>query len=58
MYINRALLLALAMLLAFMPALEEWAFHSPTVWYRPHQLWLLLIIATFLNSRSRYPDDF
>ncbi len=57
MYINRALLLVLGGLLIFLPALEEWSFHSPAAWYRPFQLWLLIVLAAWWNQRSRYPDE-
>jgi hypothetical protein len=58
MYINRAVLLALGILLVFLPAIEQWAFHSASAWYRPHQLWLLIILAAYWNRSSRYPDEF
>ena len=57
MYINRALLLVLGILLVFLPAIEEWSFHSPGAWYRPFQLWLLIVLAAWWNQRSRYPDE-
>ena len=58
MYINRALILLLGALLVFSPAIEEWAFHaSAGSWYRPFQLWLLVVIAAWWNQRSRYPDE-
>ncbi len=57
MYINRALLLAVGVFIIFSPAVESWLFHSGEVWYRPYQLWLLVIIAAYWNQRSRYPDE-
>jgi hypothetical protein len=57
MYINRALLLAVGVFLIFSPAVEEWVFHAGEVWYRPYQLWLLVIVAAYWNQRSRYPDE-
>lgn len=52
MYINRTLLLALGVILIFYPALEDWLFSSQPAWYRPYQLWLLLVVATYWNQRS------
>ena len=57
MYINRALLLVVGVVLIFFPAIEEWAFSSHTAWYRPYQLWLLIILAAYWNQRSRYTDE-
>ena len=57
MYINRALLLVFGVALIFFPAIEQWMFNSHTAWYRPYQLWLLVIVAAWWNQRSRYLDD-
>jgi len=57
MYINRALLLAVGVFIIFSPAVEQWVFHANTTWYRPYQLWLLVIVAAYWNQRSRYPDE-
>jgi len=57
MYINRALLLVVGGVLIFFPALEEWAFNVETVWYRPYQLWLMIVVAAWWNQRTRYPDE-
>ena len=57
MYINRALLLVVGVVLIFFPAIEEWLFSSHTAWYRPYQLWLLVIAAAYWNQRSRYTDE-
>jgi len=57
MYINRALLLAVGVFIIFSPAVEQWIFHSATVWYRPYELWLLVIVAAYWNQRSRFPDE-
>ena len=57
MYINRALLLAVGVIMVFMPSIAQWLAGSDTAWYRPYQLWLLLVIAAYWNQRSRYPDE-
>ena len=57
MYINRLLLLAVGILLIFFPAIENWVIHSETDWYRPYQIWLLVVFAAYWNQRSRYPDE-
>ena len=57
MYINRALLLVLGVFIIFSPAAEEWMFHTEPVWYRPFEMWLLIVVAAYWNQRSRYPDE-
>lgn len=57
MYINRLLLLVIAILLVFFPTIQSWIINSETAWYRPHQVWLLVVIAAYWNQRSRYPDE-
>ncbi len=57
MYINRALLLAVGVFIIFSPAVEDWIFHAESIWYRPYQLWLLVIVAAYWNQRSSYPDE-
>lgn len=57
MYINRALMLAAGVALIFYPAIESWVISSDTTWYRPYQLWLLVVIAAYWNQRSRYTDE-
>ena len=57
MYINRALLLVVGVVLIFFPAIENGLFSSQTAWYRPYQLWLLVIVAAYWNQRSRYTDE-
>ena len=57
MYINRALILAIGLILILYPAIENWMVSSPSDWYRPYQLWLLVIVATYWNQRTRHPDE-
>lgn len=57
MYINRILLLLVGILTIFYPTIESWITATHTVWYRPYQLWLVVILASYWNQRSRYPDE-
>lgn len=57
MYINRALLLAIGVLIVFMPSLADWLTDSATTWHRPYQLWLLVVLAAYWNQRSGSPDE-
>mgnify|MGYP001044046183 CR=1 FL=1 len=57
MYINRVLLLLVGILIIFYPTIEGWIMATDTVWYRPYQLWLVVILSSYWNQRSRYPDE-
>ena len=57
MYINRLLLLVAGVVLIFFPAIENWVVSLEIAWYRPYQLWLLIVIAAYWNQRTRYPDE-
>ena len=57
MYINRLLLLIAGVALIFFPAIQDWMISSETIWYRPYQLWLLVVIGAYWNQRSRFPDE-
>ena len=57
MYINRALLLAVAILLVFFPSIEQWIFHAGAAWYRPYALWLLIVVGVYWNQRANRSDE-
>jgi hypothetical protein len=39
------------------PMIQEWISQSGAQWYRPYQVWLLIIIAAYWNQRSRPSDE-
>ena len=53
MYINRSLLIILAIAVVFLPAAQEWINQGPEAWYRPYMLWALVILMAYLNQRWR-----
>ncbi len=48
MYLNRILLLVLVLLYVFAPIMADWIAAGGTQWYRPHVIWLLVIVASAL----------
>lgn len=44
MYLNRILLLVLVVLYVFAPLLTDWVAAGGTQWYRPHVIWLAVIL--------------
>ncbi|MEM1113764.1 MAG: hypothetical protein AAGI11_17760 [Pseudomonadota bacterium] len=57
MYINRALLLLLGMGFVLYPTLEAWFFEDFFHWWGVYLLWLLIVLATWWNQRSRGADE-
>jgi hypothetical protein len=51
MYINRSMLMILAIALVFFPTAQSWINQGPEVWYRPYLLWALVILLAYLNQR-------
>ncbi len=57
MYINRTLLLLLAIAVVFVPTALEWVTSGGTAWYRPYLIWLVIIAMAWWNQRNSYGDD-
>lgn len=57
MYINRALLLTIALVLVFIPAVNAWLWSGGETWYRPFLLWLAAIVAAWWNQRRPWHDE-
>ncbi len=57
MYINRTLLLGLALALASFPVILDWLTEDYTAWLRPYFVWSLAILAAWWSQRSRQPDE-
>jgi len=53
MYIYRLILLLVAGIYLFSPAIMDWWTASNDLWYRPYLLWLLLIVLTFFLQGKR-----
>jgi len=56
-YINRTLLLLLALAIVFIPSAQEWVTSEGTAWYRPYFIWIVIIIGAWWNQRRGYGDD-
>jgi hypothetical protein len=57
MYINRTLLLGLAMMMVTFPLVVDWLTSDYSAWYRPYVVWSLIISLTWWGQRSRHPDE-
>ena len=56
-YINRTLLLLLAIAIAFIPSAQEWVTSGGAAWYRPYLVWAVVIAVAWWNQRKSYGDD-
>lgn len=57
MYLNRSIVFLIALGFVFYPSVMDWLTSGDSVWYRPYQLWLLIVIAAWWNQRTRVSDD-
>ncbi len=57
MYIDRTLLLLLAIAVVFIPTAQEWVTSGGTAWYRPYLIWLFITGLAWWNQRKSYGDD-
>ena len=57
MYIQRTLLLAVAVLLVCFPFLTDWLTSDFSAWYRPYVVWSGIVFIAWLGQRSRHGDE-
>ena len=57
MYINRLLLLAVGVFMIFLPLSRTGYSHPARPGTALSPLWLLVVVAAYLNQRTRYPDE-
>jgi len=53
MYLNRILLLMLVLFSVAAPIMSDWIEHGGTQWFRPHVLWLVVILITAATMYGR-----
>lgn len=57
MYIQRTLLLGIALLLLCIPFILDWLTSDFSAWLRPYVVWSALIFLAWLSQRSRRRDE-
>ena len=57
MYINRTLVLGIALVLIAFPVLTDWLTSDYSAWHRPYIIWCVILAFTWWAHRSRYPDE-
>lgn len=58
MRLNPTLLLLLLLMLIFSPSITEWVTQGDGAWYRPHIVWLGVIIFVYWGLRGKEPNEF
>lgn len=58
MYINPTLLLLLALIFVFAPAIQEWVLTGGTAWYRPYLIWMVAIVFIYWSQRGKSGNEF
>ena len=57
MYINRTLLLGLALVLVSFPVIIDWLTSDYAARLRPYLVWSVSIVIAWWSQRSRHPDE-
>jgi hypothetical protein len=57
MYLDRGLLLAVAITVILFPGIERWMFADPVHWYRPFIVGAAVIAGVYWNQRRRDFDE-
>lgn len=57
MYIYRLVLILVAGIYLFSPAIMDWWTAADSAWYRPYILWLILIVVTFILQSQKDANE-
>jgi hypothetical protein len=57
MYIDRGLLLAVALAVILFPGIERWMFADQAYWYRPFVAWAAVVAGVYWSQRRRDSDE-
>ncbi len=52
MLIQSSLILLFAVFFLFTPSLEQWLLNGGIAWYRPHLIWLGVVIFVFISQQD------
>ena len=57
MYIPRSIMLLVIGVLLLFPGVQAWVGDVGSSWYRPHLVWLAVIILALVLQQLREPDE-
>ncbi len=57
MRIHPSLILLFTAFFLFTPSLEQWLLNGSTAWYRPHLIWLGVVIFVYISQQDAFRDE-
>tara|TARA_R100000687_G_scaffold55249_1_gene44000 strand:- start:594 stop:770 length:177 start_codon:yes stop_codon:yes gene_type:complete len=57
MPIHSSLILLFTVFFLFTPSLEQWLLNGSIAWYRPHLIWLGVVIFIYFNQQDASRDE-
>lgn len=57
MPIHSSLILLFTVFFLFTPSLEQWLLNGSIAWYRPHLIWLGVVIFIYFNQQDTSRDE-
>lgn len=57
MPIHSSLILLFTVFFLFTPSLEQWLLNGSIAWYRPHLIWLGVVLFVYFNQQDASRDE-
>lgn len=57
MPIHSSLILLFTVFFLFTPSLEQWLLNGSVAWYRPHLIWLGVVLFIYFNQQDASRDE-
>lgn len=57
MHIHSSLILLFTVFFLFTPSLEQWLLNGSIAWYRPHLIWLCVVIFVYISQQDASRDE-
>ncbi len=57
MPIHSSLILLFSVFFLFTPSLEQWLLNGSIAWYRPHLIWLGVVIFVYISQQDAPQDE-
>lgn len=52
MLIQSSLILLFSVFFLFTPSLEQWLLNGSIAWYRPHLIWLAVVVFVYISQQD------
>ncbi len=57
MLIHSSLILLFSVFFLFTPSLEQWLLNDSVAWYRPHLIWLAVVVFVYISQQDAASDE-